>query len=951
MLLLAACGTAQPLPAEPPKLEVRWAAAAPRGALVQEALDAGGDITALGVSTAGDLVLVAGGRVLERTAGELTRRYLYAEGSDPAELGEVSSIVPRASGGAWLTSENGLFALEGRYVTHSPVRPGMGALAQASEVASGPLAGLWLAASSGVYRRQPTDTVQYQIAGWADGATGVAADPDGTAAIAIVAGHLVVYRPGSGVTLDVEEVPDAVGEVHAVAAAKGALYAATARGLYRWRSSATPRWTRFTLANAEALEVQVDPVTASAWVLTAGALLELDGDVLTAFERPSGAAQLAVDHLGDVWTARGATLVRLKAGATTAQATFESDVKPWVQTHCAMCHSDFADRVAFAPRAQDALQRVRSGDMPRCWGRAVPGRPAPEGRRLRRARRVAQGREAAVRIATAVTLLCSWVALGQTSDAKCELARPMEPQRLLRRLSLDLRGYVPSYPEQLDVRGKSEVPAPVLDGYLASADFVKSMRRYHEGLLWPNLDAADVDTLQQKLVPFDLGGGDLVYFSVLRALFLRTVSQQFPPCRNAPLELNPDGSIKTYPLVVNGQTVAYQEGWVRVEPYWAPGTQVKVCGFDAQASATGKMCEPAVVAQSPYLAQLCGQFGAYASALGVPFTNAPVQCDTAFGFLSAQCGCGPALRLCSTAETAATLRQSLIDQQMRVVEDVVAKDLPYTDVLLRKRVPMNGPIAHYLTWQSRLSFDVFGEVDPTDPVPSGLSFVDTDRWVDVERTGRHSGLLTTPGYLLKYQSNRGRAHRYYNAFECSSFLPNGPLPSPQEACSKHEDLTQRCGCNACHIRLEPMAAHWGRFAEYGLTPLGEERYPKQAAAVCSNLASIDQLFRCFRFYNVQPVGEEAAYRDLLRPYVFRTAPEVANLEVGPAALARASIDSGKLASCTVRKLWGFYLRREPTPEEEQTVVPQLAADFSSGGYHLKQLVKAIVTQPAYRRLP
>ena len=27
-------------------------------------------------------------------------------------------------------------------------------------------------------------------------------------------------------------------------------------------------------------------------------------------------------------------------------------------------------------------------------------------------------------------------------------------------------------------------------------------------------------------------------------------------------------------------------------------------------------------------------------------------------------------------------------------------------------------------------------------------------------TDRHSGILTTPGYLLKYQSNRGRAHRY-----------------------------------------------------------------------------------------------------------------------------------------------------------------------------------------------
>ena len=559
-----------------------------------------------------------------------------------------------------------------------------------------------------------------------------------------------------------------------------------------------------------------------------------------------------------------------------------------------------------------------------------------------------------MRIVTVITTLVASAVLAQTADAKCELARPVDGQRLLRRLSLDLKNVTPTYQEQVDQRASSEVSTAKLDEYLASADFTQTMRKYHEGLLWPNLDASDVDPLQNKLFPIDLdpgAGTDIVYFSVLRALFLRSVTQQFPPCRNAPLEFNADGSIKMYPLVVNNQTVAMQEGWVMVEPYWAPGTQVKVCGLDAQAGATGRMCQPSVVAQSPYMAQTCGQFSGYATAVGLQLTNAPVSCDTSFGFLSAECGCGPNLRLCSTAETAATLRQSLIDQQMRVVEDVVSKNLPYTDVLLRKTVPMNGPIAHYLTYQSRLSFDVFGEADPSNPVPAGLTYLQKDTWVDVERAGRHSGILTTPGYLLKYQSNRGRAHRYYNAFECSSFIPAGPLPSPQEACSKNDDLTKRCGCSACHVALEPMAGHWGRFAEYGLTPLSEFRYPKTAGSVCTNFQSLDQLFRCFRFYNVQPTPQEEPYRNLLRPYVFRTPEEVAKLEAGPAALAQASIDSGKFASCTVRKMWGYYMRREPTPDEEATVVPKLAADFKASNYKLKDLIKAVVTQPAYRRMP
>src|SRR5687767_2936547 len=125
-------------------------------------------------------------------------------------------------------------------------------------------------------------------------------------------------------------------------------------------------------------------------------------------------------------------------------------------------------------------------------------------------------------LAVALTAASGWA---QSTDAQCELSKPVDGQRLLRRLSLDLRGYVPSYQEQLDQRSVADVSATKLDSYLASTDFVGQMRRYHEQLLWPNLDAAEVDPLQQKLFPFNFGTAqspDIVYFSVLRALFMRS---------------------------------------------------------------------------------------------------------------------------------------------------------------------------------------------------------------------------------------------------------------------------------------------------------------------------------------------------------------------------------------------------------------------------------------------
>jgi hypothetical protein len=377
LVLVAACGTPPPRQEEE-RFHVVGVAPTVGEALTQQELALDGTVTELGVSTAGDLVAVAGDRVYERTAGVLTLRNLYAEGSDPTSLGAVSAIIPRAKGGAWIAAANGLFELEGLYVTHSPVVVGMGPLLGACEVAQGGMNGLWLATSDGVYRRQDTDTFRYRIDGWAEAANGVAGDPDGVAALVVLGGQLVLLVPGSDATLAAAAPPDEVGRVNAVAAAKGALYAASERGLYRWQPSATPQWTRFPLGGAEGLEVKVDPVTASAWVVTSDALLRLDGDALTSFARPAGTSRLAVDRLGDVWTAKGQTLVQVKAGARSTDAKFEAEVKPWLVAHCTMCHSDFVDPVVFGPKAELALQRVRTGDMPRCSG----GVPCPEDQHL-----------------------------------------------------------------------------------------------------------------------------------------------------------------------------------------------------------------------------------------------------------------------------------------------------------------------------------------------------------------------------------------------------------------------------------------------------------------------------------------------------------------------------------------------------------------------------------------
>ncbi|MEO1338547.1 MAG: hypothetical protein AAFV29_23090, partial [Myxococcota bacterium] len=397
-------------------------------------------------------------------------------------------------------------------------------------------------------------------------------------------------------------------------------------------------------------------------------------------------------------------------------------------------------------------------------------------------------------------------------DAQCELTRPLPAQRLLRRLSLDLRGRIPSTDEVDAQDGVSTVSDAVVQSYLDSEDFVEVMRDHHANLLWPNIDQVELIPDTHVLTPYPLGNGNVVYLSALRSAFVRAAGPGalFVPCRNEPATFDAQGRLVLVPLEVGGQVVAYQEGYVEVSPYWAPDTTIKVCGLDALDATQGIVC-PGPAERYPFATPICQQFAFYGEATETPVAGSQTSCDGPMALLAPDCGCGPNLQYCATPTINAEIRQSLLEQELRIVDRVLRNDQPYDDILLTSTVEFNGPISHYLRYMSNLSFDTYSGID-TSAAPPDMAYTDR-RWVPIERSGRHAGVLTTPGYLLKFQTGRQRAHRFYNAFECASFIPNGPLPSPFAECSQREDLTQRCGCDACHKTLEPMAAHWGRFAE------------------------------------------------------------------------------------------------------------------------------------------
>jgi hypothetical protein len=513
----------------------------------------------------------------------------------------------------------------------------------------------------------------------------------------------------------------------------------------------------------------------------------------------------------------------------------------------------------------------------------------------------------------------------QESASMCEEPHAIDKYALLRRLSLDLRGTIPSVEEYDALDAAEDVSPATIQQYIESDLFRLQMRRYHETLFWPNLNSVKIsvttNTLTASKEPYALRlastSRSLNYrkdadtlcgdFAADPAIFDPAFPGQFKIDRT---KLTPDAS------------GYYHEGWRLVKAYWDPSVTVKVCAFDAQETKQ------------------------------VVVNGKTLVCNTLEGRGREECGCGPGLAYCygPGGVTDKAVKGSLREQLARAVDEVVMNHKPYTDLMLANEAWENGTIAF---WKKNLAPSIgtpWTVPDPDDPLPAG-DFLATDAWGKVARGSLHAGVLTTPGYLLRFQTNRGRANRFRINFMCEYFVPPDQL-EPKPGCSEEEnDLTMKCNCQYCHTTLEPLASHFGLFAEAGMTLMTDPLiFPKENAGCVKTSPSSF----CRRFYVTQT---DAVGPGKLLPYQY-TVPDhhpefVDNIEQGPQKLAQAVISDGTFASCTVKKTWGFLVKRDIQIDgsglDETDVLTELAKGFTDNNYDLPWLVQEIVSRSQYRR--
>lgn len=517
------------------------------------------------------------------------------------------------------------------------------------------------------------------------------------------------------------------------------------------------------------------------------------------------------------------------------------------------------------------------------------------------------------------------------SPTHCAPSVDLDPLQLLRQVSLDLRGRVPSYEEYEWVRG-AEDPAlaaeGLIDEMLESEDYLTTVREYHQALLWGTLDRTLVPSMfaaQRGLAPNGAGNWRL-------GNMRRVYRGDNIDCLNQPqIQFDAQGRpvpLETYADPACSGGTCRREGFVMVEPYWAPGTEIKVCAYDAQEAAVGQNG----VACSLY------------------HTNDQL------------CGCGPGLTHCGPDNVGTAnqlVRDALAEEPARIFQWVVQEGRSYLEAFTTDTTFVNGPVAHYYRHNTGTTAITLGGAVAYDPAidPAALPelpYDDVDTWVPVERQGAHAGAFTTLGYLVRFASNRARANRFHTAFYCDPFVPQQDGLPPEEA-SPSPNLRERAGCADCHQELEPAAAHWARWrtgGTYGyFAPELVDFAEPRTDCICGPGLPNCSAFCSTYYVTAGNSGDEefALYQGLPKAAAWLVEDDHDNVEKGPLGLTDTDTERDQIAQCAVRNLGEHLLGRELAADDLGWLAGHVEA-FEAGGYDYTAMVRRMVADARYRTI-
>ncbi len=254
--------------------------------------------------------------------------------------------------------------------------------------------------------------------------------------------------------------------------------------------------------------------------------------------------------------------------------------------------------------------------------------------------------------------------------------------------------------------------------------------------------------------------------------------------------------------------------------------------------------------------------------------------------------------------------QMVGQEPLRLLAQVAAEDLPYTEIVLADWTMVNETMAeHY----------------PVSDYPEGATGWQKVHYGDGRPAG---GVLVTNGLWWRYvttasNANRGRANQVSRLLLCADYLSRDVETDPELFLLSDAELADALqtdpACANCHVSLDPLAGHFGGF-------------------FLSNYTSVQEAL----LYH--PAREEV-WRSLsgVAPGYFGT-PTEGLVDLG----AQISADP-RFVSCAVEQAWTLLLR-EPPGLEDQEELNRIREAFLAGGLTIRGLFRAVLDVPAWRDL-
>jgi len=495
------------------------------------------------------------------------------------------------------------------------------------------------------------------------------------------------------------------------------------------------------------------------------------------------------------------------------------------------------------------------------------------------------------------------------------VCRPPAPElsahETLRAMSLDLRGVPPTLAEYEAIDATGGIPENLIDEWLDSEAFVDRVVRFHRSIFWNNLSNIAMFSARTKLY---LGDGDVFYRSALSQFLRGDVGYNNVDCLDEPAEFTADGTIIQKPQLDG----TMREGWVYVTPHWDPTIPVKVCALDAQEADYGHTGTP---------------------------------CDKPGAYEDAGCGCGPYLNRCNTKEADGEplLRDAVATDLNLRVRYIIENNRPWTELLTDTPIFVNGPMIHFLKYQASLDAGLSFTPHPVAPsMLPDIPYTEKDTWVEIPLSSDHAGVLTSPAFLLRFQTNRARANKFYSDFLCEPLVaPPDGLPESTDEEAMEPNLQKRPGCNYCHGRLEPTAAYWGRWVERGSGFLDHLSFPSFSAACEQCGLKTGSCQGCDPYMTNAYSASEAEFFGYLQSFTFLKDEHASHPDDGPEVLVYRSMVDHRLPTCITRKVATMLFGRSALPEEESWL-SAVAHEFVTQGYSFRSLVKTLILSDMYR---